>query len=249
MTREPRQLGLLNRSQGASRRPGATSLHSSFAHHEARPKAPKTCSICASLTNCPQADPDAKARVLRTLLRDCAAGFYQQMYFLGKDVVHDRGNQLKDFGFVRTPTRGTEGTSCYTLEHDAQTIELYGSCACCYAHAASVAFIRTRCRFYGWLPQDRCVAGLWEEDDLEVTAPEAMFESVKPLLHWWLDYEAWVGQRHGHTYRQLCFEEWRKVNKRRSWLPPQDALRWVDEFLTKGCAHCRPDKAQAKPSN
>ena len=30
---------------------------------------------------------------LRLLLKDAAQGFYQQMYFLGKDVIHPAGNQ------------------------------------------------------------------------------------------------------------------------------------------------------------
>ena len=63
-------------------------------------------------------------RKLGLLLKDCANGFYQQMYFLGKDVIHPRGNQLQAYGFVKSPSKGLKGTSCYTYEADLRTIEL-----------------------------------------------------------------------------------------------------------------------------
>ncbi|MEM9294532.1 MAG: hypothetical protein AAGA57_01915 [Planctomycetota bacterium] len=177
---------------------------------------------------------------LGALLRDCAAGFYQQMYFLGRDVEHWQGNQLKRFGFIRTPCRGLGGTSCYALETATYTIELHGSCACCYARASSVAFIRIRSRFYHWRADHRLAPGLWNEDDLQAPSPSKLLQSLKPLLRWWLDYERWIAQQHGPAYRDECFEEWRKVNKRKAWLPPADAPRWVERFLELGAAHARP---------
>ncbi|MEM6756236.1 MAG: hypothetical protein AAF586_03645, partial [Planctomycetota bacterium] len=182
----------------------------------------------------------SSTRTLRPLLRDCAAGFYQEMFFLGQDVIHSHGNQLVEYGFVRTPSKGMTGTSCYTLDSESHTIELYGSCACCYCESARVAFIRTRSRFYDWLPEERCVAGLWTEHDLDEGQPEAMLHRVRPLLHWWLEYERWIARRLGDAYRDLCFEEWRKVNKRKSWLPPREATRWVEQFLANGSSQVRP---------
>ena len=89
---------------------------------------------------------------LRFLLADCAKGFYQQMYFLGRDVSHPDGNQLQAYGFSRTPSMGLKGTSCYTYESANSIIELYGSCAGVYADDLRVVFLRKRCRFYQWLP-------------------------------------------------------------------------------------------------
>jgi len=57
---------------------------------------------------------------LRLLLKDCASGFYQQMYFLGKDVSHCCGNQLIEYGFEKSPSTGLTGTSCYTFINGSQ---------------------------------------------------------------------------------------------------------------------------------
>jgi len=185
-----------------------------------------------------QAPPERKA--LKLLLKDCAEGLYQQMYFLGKDVRHACGNQLTQYGFVKTPSQGLKGTSCYTLEMGSVTIELYGSCACCYSDASSVAFLRPRSRMYHWLPEGRCVAGLWTQDDLDAGTPESLFQAATPLLRWWLEYEQWILERFGATYREGCFKEWKKVNKHKSWLPPEEALQWVECFLLHGGSHLRP---------
>jgi len=182
--------------------------------------------------------PERKA--FQLLLKDCAAGFYQQIYFLGKDASHFRGNQLQEYGFVRTPSQGLKGTSCYTFKTKGTTIELYGSCASCYSENASVAFLRSRSRFYHWVSEDRCVAGLWTKADIETGTPESIFAAVTPLLQWWFEYEQWINDRFGETYREQCFREWRKINKSKSWLPPQEATRWLEQFLKNGSAHVRP---------
>jgi len=96
---------------------------------------------------------------LKLLLKDCANGFYQQMYFLGKDVIHSNGNQLIEYGFVKSPSKGLKGTSCYTYESTEGTLELYGSCAGYYSTESRTVFLRKRCRFYQWLPNHRLVAG------------------------------------------------------------------------------------------
>jgi len=178
-------------------------------------------------------------KAFRLLLKDCAAGLYQQMYFLGKDIMHARGNQLIQFGFVRSPSCGLKGTSCYTLETETVIVELYGSCACCYTDATRVAFLRNKTRFYHWLPEERCVAGLWTEEDIHAGSPESLFQATVPLLRWWLEYEAWILSRLGDAYREACFKEWRKVNKSKSWLPPQEAMRWVEAFLEQAGEHLR----------
>ncbi|MEM0913457.1 MAG: hypothetical protein AAGK09_02490 [Planctomycetota bacterium] len=192
-----------------------------------------------------EGDSRVDARTLRPLLRDCAAGFYQEMFFLGKDILHGRGNQLVEFGFVRTPSKGLKGTSCYTLEAKSGAIDLYGSCASFYSASSSVAFIRPRSRFYHWLPEKRCVAGLWTDRDLGSGAPERLFENAKPLLRWWLEYERWIADRFGDAYRDACFDEWRTVNKQKSWLSPREARQWLEQLLASGNSPMRPKKLKS----
>lgn len=179
-------------------------------------------------------------RQLKGLLKDCAKGFYQEMYFLGKDVLHKDGNQLIHFGFEKSPSKGLKGTSCYTLERTGEIIELYGSCAACYSESSNVVFLRIRSRFFTWIAKESCVAGLWTEKDLERSAPGILFRRLAPLLQWWLEYERWITDRLGKSYRESCYEEWRKVNKAKAWLPPEEALHWVELFLERGSSHTRP---------
>jgi len=177
---------------------------------------------------------------LRLLLKDCANGFYQQMYYWGKDVLHPKGNLLREYGFVKTPSKGLRGTSCYSLEFDEGVIELYGSCAAYYSDECNMVFLRKRCRFYEWLPEHRLVAGRWSQDDIQVGDPDAMLKVLKPFFNWWLAYEKWIEQRIGGDYRQQCFIDWGKVKGKPAWLPPESAMSWVEDFLKLGSSHVRP---------
>jgi len=182
----------------------------------------------------------ADAAKLRLLLKDCANGFYQQMYFLGKDVIHPRGNQLQAYGFVKSPSQGLRGTSCYTHKSDSQTIELYGSCAASYTHSSKMVFLRKRCRFYHWLPQHKLVAGVWSQEDIAISDPETMLRSLDPLLSWWVAYESWVEKYLGSKYREQCFSDWKQVQGKAAWLPPMAATQWVKQFMARRGAHVRP---------
>jgi len=185
---------------------------------------------------------------LRLLLKDCANGFYQQMYFFGKDVLHPRGNQLKARGFKKSPSQGLKGTSCYTLEDSDQTIVLYGSCAGLYSKDSRVVFLRKRERFYRWLPEEHLIAGCWTQEDIETADPEEMLQELTPLLRWWVDYEEWIEENLGSQYREFCHGEWKKLKSKASWLPPQQAVAWVREFIELGDQHVRPKQYEEKIS-
>ena len=177
---------------------------------------------------------------LKILLKDCADGFYQQMYFWGKDVTHPEGNQLEAYGFIKSQSQGIKGTSCYTYQSNSKTIELYGSCAGYYSEQSNIVFLRPRNRFYEWLPQHKLVAGRWSQNDLHTHDADAMFAAMTPFLKWWLTYEQWILDHHGAHYREQCFTEWSKVNRKLTWLTPQAAIAWVTEFLEKKDLHVRP---------
>lgn len=162
------------------------------------------------------------------------------MYFLGKDVIHPKGNQLQSYGFVKSQSQGLKGTSCYTHESDSRVIDLYGSCAGLYTDLASIVFLRKKCRFYCWKPEQRLVAGRWSQADIKLTTPKTMLNSLAPLLEWWIAYEGWVEKDLGKAYREQCFAEWSKVNRNAAWLPPMTAVEWVKELLEKKGQHIRP---------
>ncbi|MBK1831079.1 hypothetical protein JIN77_10105 [Verrucomicrobiaceae bacterium R5-34] len=180
------------------------------------------------------------SRRLACLLKDCANGFYQQMYFLGKDVVHPTGNQLSAYGFEKSPSRGLKGTSCYAYDAGDHRIELYGSCAGVYSASSQLVYLRKKGRFYHWLPEHRLVAGCWSQEDLDAGKPESLMTALRPLLQWWLDYERWIEKRHGQAYRERCYHEWSKIKSQSPWLPPAAAMAWVAEFLEKRGQTTRP---------
>jgi len=177
---------------------------------------------------------------LKILLKDCADGFYQQMYFWGKDVIHPKGNQLEAYGFIKSQSKGIKGTSCYTYHSDSKTIELYGSCAGYYTERSKLVFLRPRNRFYEWLPEHKLVAGRWSQQDLLSHKADEMFTALIPFLQWWLMYEQWILEQHGRKYREQCYHEWSKVNRKLTWLSPELAMQWVREFLEKKDLHIRP---------
>lgn len=177
---------------------------------------------------------------LRLLLKDCAHGFYQQMYFLGKDVIHPGGNQLECYGFEKSPSKGLKGTSCYTGEFNEGVIELYGACAGYYSTTSQAVFLRKRCRFYQWLPDHKLIAGCWSQEEIQVKSPEAMYTAIRPFLQWWVAYEQWIESRWGSLYRERCFDEWSKIKGRTTWLPSQSARQWVQQFLEQKDTHVRP---------
>lgn len=186
----------------------------------------------------------SESRTLRLLLKDCANGFYQQMYFLGKDVLHSKGNQLQEYGFRKSPSKGLKGTSCYTYESESGVIELYGSCAAFYSNASNVVFLRKRCRFYQWLPDEKLIAGCWRQEDLTLASPEVMLAELTPLLSWWVNYEKWVLQRLGEHYREQCFSDWKKVKGKKGWLTPLKAMAWVQLLIDEKEGHLRPKHFQ-----
>ncbi len=179
---------------------------------------------------------------LNILLKDCTKGFYQQMYFWGKDVMHPSGNQLLKYGFEKTPSQGLKGTSCYTLpiEKEGETVELYGSCAAYYSKDSNVVFLRQRNRFYHWISDQKLIAGRWSQSELGKCSVEQLFTSMLPFLKWWINYEQWILNQHGEHYRQQCYKEWSQVNSKLTWLNPEHAMQWVKEFLDHKEHHVRP---------
>ncbi len=179
---------------------------------------------------------------LRILLKDCANGFYQEMFFLGKDVLHPEGNQLINYGFNKTPSKGLKGTSCYGRKSNNQQLELYGSCAAIYSDTSRLVFLRERCKFYHWLPDHQLIAGQWSLENIESSTPEDIFTSLTPLLEWWVSYENWIQDNFGSKYRERCYKEWAKIKSRPCWLSPSSATEWVKLFIEQKDMMSRPKK-------
>ena len=164
--------------------------------------------------------------------RDLAEGIQQQMFFWGQDVVHSEGNFLVNQGFTRSPSTGLKGTSCYRREWQSGHIELYGACAGWYGKDGGFAFIRPQRRCVAWLAGEVTPRpGSWQVDLIDKTATrERLYQASLPFLDWVMSYEDAVLDRFGKSYRALNYKQYKKVPKAKLWLPPSEAMDWLQCF-------------------
>lgn len=183
-----------------------------------------------------------------TLWRDLATGLRQQMYFLGRDVLHPSGNLLTRFGFVKRPSEGLKGTSCYRMPWKNGFIDLHGSCAGWYGETDSSGFIYVRpksCCFL-WMGDDSPVPGKWPEHLLRADSPADLHHAALPFLSWWIAYENWI-EREGHRgHRENSFRELRKATGPKRWLPPAEATRWIERFHSDFPNLLRPSRSATR---
>ncbi len=178
--------------------------------------------------------PAADGARTRALWRDLAAGLRQQMYFLGRDVLHPSGNLLLRSGFLKRPSEGLKGTSCYRLPWEGGFIDLHGSCAGWYPDAEGPGFIyvRPRSRCFRWMGDAPPVPGKWPVRLLRADDTAALHAAALPFLSWWLAYErAIITAGHG-GHRGDCYRGLRRAAGLRQWLPPSEAIGWVEQFRT-----------------
>lgn len=164
---------------------------------------------------------------LSVLYRDLSAGFHQQMFFWGRDVIHSGGNIFLRSGFQKRPSDGLQGTSCYSLPWQGGHIELHGSHAGWFGQGEGFLFVRPLRRCVRWLDEAPPIPGTWPRERYQSTADDALYELAVPFLDWWLDHERTVGRLAGVPYRQECYRMFKKLPKTRTWLSPQQAAQWI----------------------
>ena len=160
-------------------------------------------------------------------MRDLSAGFSQQMYYWGRDVLHPDGNLLIAHGFSKRPSEGLQGTSCYSRPWQGGQLELHGSHAGWFGKHGGFLFIRPLGRCVRWLDDLPPVPGNWQPERFETRAGAALREVSIPFLDWWLEYESAILMCHGKSYRDACYRQYKKLPKSRAWLPPSHAVRWI----------------------
>jgi len=164
--------------------------------------------------------------------RDLAEGIYQQMFFWGQDVLRPEGNFLVEQGFVRSPSTGLKGTSCYRLEWQDGHVELYGSCAGWYGRDGGFTFIRPRRCCAIWLSgEETPIPGEWQAEYIDKNTPKSeLYQASLPFIDWLISYEKAVLARFGTAYREDNYRKYRKVPKSKAWVEPTVALRWFQCF-------------------
>lgn len=170
---------------------------------------------------------------LRGFLRDFTAALGQQMYFWGRDVIHDEGNLLQAFGFDRRPSEGLDGTSCYRLSCEHGTVELHGACVGMYSeNSDGFLFIRNRRRCFLYASDEPPTPGFYAEEILRTHPTADLFQASRRFLRWWLDYEDWIRRVTSSGYRDACFRTFKKLPRSRAWLPPSAGLGWLSTYAT-----------------
>ncbi len=178
--------------------------------------------------------PTGQASRRRSLMRDACGLFQQEMFFWGCDASHRGGNLLTRFGMRRLARRETssEGSSRYRMVWRDGTVELHSFCAGWYSRSGEgVVFIRNRERLYSCSGDEPLTPGACEPERHTGSNADAMLHTCRPLVEWVSEYEAWIQGQTSADYRQNC---WMKLLSRmagRSWLPPEQARRWMNLFL------------------
>ena len=181
------------------------------------------------------------------MLGDFSAALGQQMFFWGRDVLTG-GNLLLDYGFERLPSPGLKGTSCYRLKRQCGCIELHGACAGWYPEDPTTElgflYVRTLGRCSAHRRKEPIVPGEYEGLPL-IHETRSILAAARAFARWLCEYEMWVQEQQGPAYRIACRQMLARLPKGKPWLPPAQAISWMQSFAQLGALAGR-EKRQAK---
>lgn len=169
-------------------------------------------------------------RRLGGLLRDLAAGMRQEMFFLGKDVVHSSGNLLLGYGMEKVPGGRVGGTSQYRMRWEGGWVRMHGSYAGWMPDGGGegIFYDRPAGRWVYWdgegMREGEGVEGMRGIDKVS----SEVWEMVRRWVRWWLAWEKRVVAEYGMRYRTNCYRHFRKLPKSRAWLEPVSGIRWLE---------------------
>ena len=166
------------------------------------------------------------------LLNDFTAALGQQLYFWGCDVIHPQGNLLCEYGLERRKKDGVKGTSCYRTKYQDDIIELHGLCVGRYS-PNKISFLYTRKYRRCWVYEDSepPLPGHYDKKLIKRNAVHQIEMASRRFLEWWLEYESWIAATTNPAYRRMCYRSYRKLPKAKSWLQPNDALSWLQDYM------------------
>jgi hypothetical protein len=189
--------------------------------------------------------PDIPFSRQRVLLSDLKAALLQQMFFWGRDVLTG-GNLLIKHGFIKLPSFGLKGTSCYRLDYRDGVIELHGACAGWYPAEHNpqpgFLFVRTTGRCTAHHLHDPVIPGRYDPQALTHDTTATM-SGARVFAAWLADYEDCIMASQGPDYRRQCRQMLSKLPKGRPWLPAEQATHWLRAFAQEGP---RAQRARAK---
>ena len=166
------------------------------------------------------------------LLNDFTKALGQQLYFWGRDVIHPSGNLLREYGFERRKEEGVKGTSCYRTHYKGDIIELHGLCVGRYSETQP-SFLYTRKYRKCWIYEDSKppLPGHYNKNLIQKNSISQIELASRQFLEWWLEYESWIATKTSPTYRHECYRSFRKFPRSKTWLKPDDARAWLQQYM------------------
>ncbi len=167
-----------------------------------------------------------------SLLRDLSAAFTQQMFFWGMDAAVTSGNLFQKSGFIKSPSPGLKGTSCYSLPWQQGAIFLHGACVGWIPEDGDpgLIYIRPAGKCFLWLNTEPPIPGKWPRENLSTIDLVEDISSIAPFIAWWLEHETWISAEMGSAYRINCHRKYKSLPKSKPWLAPADATAWLHLF-------------------
>ncbi len=142
---------------------------------------------------------------------------HHQMWFFGKDIMHESGNLLVKYGFERfgVPAGKTGGNSYRIKISDSQEVALFGFGIFFGDSSLGGVFLK-RYEFQPkLLSNSKLELPIWQSDLLpKRRLPANPIETkhtkflLKSLIIWLLEYERWIDLTCGKQWRKSCLKEW-----------------------------------------
>lgn len=155
------------------------------------------------------------------------------MFFWGMDAAIPSRNLFQKSGFIKSPSMGIKGTSCYSLPWQGGIIFLHGACAGWLPENGDPGFVYIRPfeRCFLWLDSEPPIPGTWPEENLSTIDLVDDFSVLAPFLDWWLTHESWISAEMGSAYRTNCQRKYKSLTKSKLWLAPDNAIAWIQLLL------------------
>lgn len=140
-------------------------------------------------------------RQLPQLLHRGSVLLHQQCWLWGCDIRRPEGNLLLAYGFVRQPDPEGKRSTQYTLPlTDGNIVRLWGS-GFYFGDEQEGVFLNR----FAFEPRLVRFDETWQNPAQLKEAPRYLdFQRLSDACAWIAEYEAWVLEQHGTTYRQAC---------------------------------------------
>ena len=166
------------------------------------------------------------------LIKDISNALGQQLFFWGCDIVHSRGNLLCEYGLDRKKHKGVTGSSCYRTTYKNDILELHGLCVGRYSqHAPSFFYTRQYRKCWVYEDSKPPLPGHYDYSLINKHAIDKIEVASRRFLAWWLEYESWIVSTTSPDYRNKCYRSYRSLPKSKHFLPPDETLSWLQNYM------------------